>query len=148
MKTTLCINRSGSCTARLVLHRVTPKGLLSFCHCALNFQIPESPAGVTIAEWWGRQKGCGGRGGRGAYQTSWDMEECAIRLWLCPVCSPNATGGKKKKTTEKHPGNQDSWRSTRCCPGADQTLPSSDPDESSVLFNSVSKRILPVQMQL
>lgn len=29
------------------------------------------------------------------------MEECAIRLWLCPVCSPNATGGKKNKKKQK-----------------------------------------------
>lgn len=75
-------------------------------------------------------------GGDGGCQTSRDMEECSIRLRLCPVCSPMQCVGRKQtnKQTEKHLGNQDNWWSTPGCSEADQTLPSPDPDDSSVLF--------------
>lgn len=102
MNTTSCINRSGSCTARFVFHCVTPKGLLSFCHCESNFQIPESSAGETAAEWWGKEKRCGGRGGRG--DTSDKLRHGGMR-YQAPALSclfpPNAACGKKQQCIQE-----------------------------------------------
>lgn len=107
MNTTLCINRSGSCTERLILHRFTPKGLLSFCHCEFNFQIPESPARVTVAEWWGREKGCRGRGGAIGQAETWRnaLSGSGSVLFVPPPCNAwkkNRKASRESGQLEKH----------------------------------------------